>query len=85
MAEWHDDKLASAQIKHDDTDVPDDWEADLEEKVCSFDLFSFLNIYSFSLNQLMRRKNQKHPAKHRQQLKIKQVKKNFSMMKSLRK
>ncbi len=33
--QWHDDNIASAQFKDDDGDAPDDWEAELEEKVCS--------------------------------------------------
>jgi hypothetical protein len=34
---WQDNSIATALVKDDDDEAPDDWEAELEEKVCSFD------------------------------------------------
>ncbi len=61
--QWQDNNLSSALVKDDDDDAPDDWEAELEEKVCSFDLFFSLNIieiFFFSQNHQMLKKTQKH-------------------------
>lgn len=33
--QWQEDETTSAQVRDDDADTPDDWEAELEEKVCS--------------------------------------------------
>ncbi len=72
--QWHDDSISSAQVKDDDDDAPDDWEAELEEKVCSYDSFFslyFSTIYSFSQKLLMLKKNPKYQLKQHQQLKTK--------------
>jgi hypothetical protein len=37
--QWNDNSISSAQVKDDDDEAPDDWEAELEEKVCSLHLF----------------------------------------------
>jgi len=34
---WQDNSIATALVKDDDDEAPDDLEAELEEKVCSFD------------------------------------------------
>lgn len=45
MAEqWQDNSITAAEIKDDD-EAPDDWEAELEEKVCLFNLFIYLVYY----------------------------------------
>ena len=47
MSDWQDDAIASAQVRDDD-DIPDDWENEPEEKVCSLTIISD-NILLFFL------------------------------------
>ncbi len=45
--QWHDHSISTAQVKDDDVDAPDDWEAALEEKVCTSTLFFLFWIFIF--------------------------------------
>lgn len=45
--QWHDDSISTAQVKDDDVDAPDDWEAALEENVCTATLFFLFWIFIF--------------------------------------
>jgi hypothetical protein len=42
--QWHDDEAPIALVRDDDDDAPDDWEAELEEKVCSSICFESFSI-----------------------------------------
>lgn len=42
--EWQVDSTPSAQVVDDD-EAPEDWEAALEEKVCSFNLYNLHRLY----------------------------------------
>jgi len=53
---WQDNSALIAQVRDDDDDIPDDWENEPEEKVCSLSFFDRIIFHKYLFSSLRNQK-----------------------------
>ncbi len=56
MTDWQDHSALNAQVRDDEDDIPDDWENEPEEKVCSLSFFDRIIFHKYLFSSLQNQK-----------------------------